>query len=295
MVVAPAGKDAQIGRVAAPGRIGVASGERRDGDSFGDDHRVVESDDLSSVNSGGLCRVGHGGLLGRPDNADAVMWLIFNVFTIDGLVGRDISLLRSQARRLAEHHEYPSIRAIAHLTVDGSEVAYSALIGDRTGDPADYDPIEGLRHASELARSVGAVLIDRTIANWLVVAMIDRGFASDAAWLRSSLDNMFQDRLSGMIPPMVAQIPIWFAGIGESNSAAVVVGYTDEHPESLQWVPPDRLAEARTLIDDLPERAALARAGAAMDLDQLVEYLLDEFDRIAAATAPSGEQTRAPN
>jgi hypothetical protein len=223
------------------------------------------------------------------------MWLIFNVFAINGIVGRDISAQRSQTRQLAEQHDYPSIRAIAHLTVDGSAVGYPGLIGDRTGDPADYDPIDGLRHASELARSVGAVLIDRTIANWLVIAMIDRGFASDAAWLRSSLDNMVHDRLSGMIPPMVAQIPIWFTGIGESDSAAVVVGYTDAHPESLQWIPPDRLTEARTLIDDLPERAALERTGAAMDLDQIVDYLLDEFDRIAAATAPSGEQTGAPN
>jgi predicted ATPase/class 3 adenylate cyclase len=228
---------------------------------------------------------------GPPDNADAVMWLLFNVFAVYGLVGRDVSALRSQTRQLAEHHDYPSIRAIAHLTVDGSAVAFPALIGDRTGDPADYDPIEGLRHASELARSVGAALIDRTIANWLVVAIIDRGFASDAAWLRSSLDNMVQDRLSGMIRPMVGQIPIWFAGIGESHSAAVVVGYTDAHPESLQWVPPDRLATARTLIDDLPERNAFERIGAAMDFDQLIDYLLDEFDRIATTSAPTGEQT----
>jgi hypothetical protein len=203
--------------------------------------------------------------------------------------------LRSQTRQLAEQHDYPSIRAIAHLTVDGAAVGHPGLIGDRTGDPADYDPIEGLRHASELARSVGAVLIDRTIANWLVVAMIDRGFASDAAWLRSSLDNMVHDRLSGMIPPMVAQIPIWFAGIGEHNSAAVVVGYTDEHPESLQWIPPDRIAGARTLIDDLPERDAFERIGAAMDFDKLIDYLLDEFDRIAATAAPSGQSTAVSN
>jgi hypothetical protein len=164
-------------------------------------------------------------------------------------------------------------------------------ISDRTGDPADYEPVDGLRHASALARSVGAVMIDRVVANWLVNAIIDRGLTSDAAWLRSSLDDMNQDRLTGMIHPMVGQISAWFVRIGEPNTAAVEAGYTDAHPEELSWVPPDRLAEAQRLIDDLPERAALARAAASMDLDQLVDYLLDEFDRIATTTPPTDEQT----
>ena len=56
-------------------------------------------------------------------------------------------------------------------------------------------------------------------------------------------------------------------------------------------MPPDRLAEAQRLIDDLPERTALARAGASMDLDQLVDYLLDEFEQIATTTPPTDEQT----
>ena len=137
------------------------------------------------------------------------------------------------------------------------------------------------------------MIIDREIANWVLVAMIDRGFASDAAQLRSTLDAMHQHRLSAMILPMAAQIPTWFVRVGEPNTAAVIVGYTDAHPEELSWVPTDRAAEARTIIDDLPERTALERTGAAMDLDQLVEYILDEFDRIAATTAPSVESTSA--
>jgi hypothetical protein len=134
-------------------------------------------------------------------------------------------------------------------------------------------------------------MIERVVANWLVTAIIDRGLASDATWLRSSLDDMNQLRLSGLIHPMIGQIPIWFAGVGETETAAVVVGYTNGHPESVEWVPPDRVEEARTLIEDVPERAEFERTGAAMDLDELVDYLLDEFDRIAATTAPTGEQT----
>jgi hypothetical protein len=57
-----AGEDPQIGRVAAPGRVGVPGDERRDGDSLCDDHRVVVTDNLSSVDSDGL-GVGHGGFL----------------------------------------------------------------------------------------------------------------------------------------------------------------------------------------------------------------------------------------
>ena len=57
------GEDPKVGRVAATGWVGVAGDERRDGDSFGDDHRVVVADDLDGVNSGGFGGVGHGGLL----------------------------------------------------------------------------------------------------------------------------------------------------------------------------------------------------------------------------------------
>ena len=230
---------------------------------------------------------------GPSDNADAVMWIISNTLPILALNGRDISLPRSQARQLARRHDFPSLQAIGHVVVDGSVLGFAAFIGDRADDPADYDPVDGLRHASELARSVGAVMIDRVVANWLVNAITDRGFASDALWLRSSLDGMNQDRLTGMIHPMVGQISAWFARIGELKTAAVLVGYTDAHPDTLQWVPGDRVTAAQTLIDDLPERTALARAGASMDLDQLVAYLLDEFDRIASAIAPSGERTSA--
>ena len=232
---------------------------------------------------------------GPPDNADAVMWIIHNAFGMTALVGRDTSLLRSQARQLAERHDFPSLHAIAHTVVDGAVLTYPALIADRTDDPADYDPIDGLRHASELARSVGAVIIDRLIANWVMNALVERGFASDAAQLRSTLDALHQNRLSAMILPMAVQIPTWFVRVGEPNTAAVIVGYTDAHPEELSWVPSDRAAEARTIIDDLPEHAALQRTGAAMNLDRLVEYLLDEFDRIAATSPPSGEQTPAAN
>jgi hypothetical protein len=63
VVVAPGGEDPQIRRVAATGRVGVAGDERRDSDSFGDDHRVVVADDLSGVDGGGFGGVGHGGLL----------------------------------------------------------------------------------------------------------------------------------------------------------------------------------------------------------------------------------------
>jgi hypothetical protein len=223
---------------------------------------------------------------GPPDNADAVMWAIHHAFGARGYSGSDISQLRSQARQLAKQHNFPSLRAVAHMVVDGGETSWPALIGDRTGDRADSDPIEQLRHASELARSVGAVIIDREIANFLMGAMLDRGFTSDAAWLRSSLDAMNQHRVIGLMATMVGQLPTWFARVGEPNIAAIVVGYADEHPESFLYVPSDRDAEARTLIEDLPERAALERTGAAMDLDQLVEYLLDEFDRIAATTPP---------
>ena len=232
---------------------------------------------------------------GPPDNADAVMWIISNTLPILALNGRDISLPRSQARQLARQHDFPSLQAIGHVVVDGSVLAFAAFISDRTGDPADYEPVNELRHASELARSVGAVMIDRVVTNWLVNAIIDRGSTSDATWLRSSLDDMNQDRLTGMIHPTVGQISAWFARIGEPNTAAVVAGYTDAHPEELSWVPPDRLAEAQRLIDDLPERAALARTGSAMDLDQLVDFLLDEFHRIAQSTAPSVESTSASN
>ena len=226
---------------------------------------------------------------GPSDNADGLLWIIFNELAVYGITGRDVSTLRSRTRELAARHDFPSIRAIAHMAVDGAAVAYPALIGDRTGDPEDYDPVDELLNASELARSVGAVIIDRTIANWLLIATVDRGLVSDAAWFRSSLDDMVRDRLSGLINPMVAQIPTWFAQIGEPNTAAVVVGYTDEHPESLQWIPPDRLADARTLVEDLPERAALERTGAAMGLDELTGYLLEELDRIVATTAPTGD------
>ena len=66
-------------------------------------------------------------------------------------------------------------RAVAHMVVDGGETSWPAVIGDRTGDPAGHDPIGRARHASELARSVGAVIIDREIANFLMGAMLDRG------------------------------------------------------------------------------------------------------------------------
>jgi hypothetical protein len=62
VVMAPRGEDPKVGRVAATGGVGVASDERRNGDSFGDDHWVVVADDLSSVDSG-VRGVGHGGLL----------------------------------------------------------------------------------------------------------------------------------------------------------------------------------------------------------------------------------------
>jgi hypothetical protein len=64
VVVAPAGEDTQIRRVAAPGRIGVPGDERRDSNPLGDDHRIVVADDLDGVNNGGFSGVGHGGLLG---------------------------------------------------------------------------------------------------------------------------------------------------------------------------------------------------------------------------------------
>jgi hypothetical protein len=231
---------------------------------------------------------------GPPDNADFVVWAIHHAFGARGYSGSDISQLRSQARQLAKQHDFPSLRAVAHMVVDGGELAWPALIGDRTGDRADSDPIEELRHASELARSVGAVIIDREIANFLAAAMIDRGFTSDAAWLRSTVDALHQHRdlaLIGLMLTTVGQLPTWFARVGEPNTAAIVVGYADEHPESFLYVPSDRAAKARTLIEDLPERAALERTGAAMDLDELVDYLLDEFDRIATTTGPTGEQT----
>ena len=62
MVVAPTGEDPQICRIAASCGVGVAGDERRDGDSFGDDHRIVVPDDLDGVDSGGF-GVGHGGFL----------------------------------------------------------------------------------------------------------------------------------------------------------------------------------------------------------------------------------------
>ena len=232
---------------------------------------------------------------GPPDNADFVVWAIHHAFGARGYSGSDISQLRSQARQLAKQHDFPSLRAVAHMVVDGGEISWPALISDRTGDRAGSDPIEELRHASELARSVGAVTIDQEIANFLTVAMIDRGFTSDAAWLRSSLDAKHQHRSIGLMLTMVGHLPTWFARVGEPNTAAVVVGYADEHPESFVYIPSDRAAEARTLIEDLPERAALERTGAAMDLDELVDYLLDEFDRIATTTPPTGERTSASN
>ena len=48
--MAPAGEDPQISRVAAPGRLGVASDERRDRDPFSDDAPGRRSDDHLSVN-----------------------------------------------------------------------------------------------------------------------------------------------------------------------------------------------------------------------------------------------------
>ena len=63
VVMAPAVEDPQIRRVTPPCRVGVASDERRNGDTFGDHHRVVIADTSSSEDSGGGFGVGHGGLL----------------------------------------------------------------------------------------------------------------------------------------------------------------------------------------------------------------------------------------
>jgi len=62
VVVAPAGEDPKIGRIAASCGIGVTGDERGDGDAFGDDHRVVVTDDFGRVDGGVVC-VGHAGLL----------------------------------------------------------------------------------------------------------------------------------------------------------------------------------------------------------------------------------------
>lgn len=226
------------------------------------------------------------------DNADFVMWAINNTLTAKSWRGDGVSLLISQAQQLAERHDCPSLRALALMIVNVTMLEGTAHVGDRTGDQLDSDPIEGLRLASELARSVGAVFIDQCISIFLLRPILDRGFASDAAQIRALLGALHHDRTSGLVNTVIVEALAWFARVGEPGVAAVIVVHIENHPESIQLVSSHRADEARTVMKDFVE---VERSGAAMDFDQLVEYLLGELDRIAATAAPTGERHPGSN
>jgi hypothetical protein len=107
----------------------------------------------------------------------------------------------------------------------------------------------------------------------------------------------FSLALAAVIRARNGDLPGALAALGEAGPAAVLAGAVSAHfqpsissvPEEERIAIDEAQALARDALGETAYSAALGR-GAAMDDDQVVEYALGEFRRVAALLAEPGTQ-----
>jgi predicted ATPase len=204
-----------------------------------------------------------------PSDPYSQAWMMHHLAIAFGALEiTDLNAMLNDLDRLATTSEAPSLLALSHMI--------SGLTALLTG----VDAIDAFRRGVEIATSVGSVFIAGNCRAWLG-GPLARGPASNAREFRMILEANVSTRNGLLIPGVFPALALWFAQLGEHQTAAHLLGITETHiVGDTAGMYAALTAEAAQLLGEFPERDECVRRGAAMSLDEAVPMTLAELTRI---------------